>query len=57
MSDCIDEYMVEFTHFHTYYYTGDSFNILCDKLNLDIVVSKTVGPCKIKVLKKNKNMI
>ena len=52
ISDCIDEYMVEYTHFHTYYYTGNSFNILCDKLNLDIIDSKTVGPCKIKVLKK-----
>jgi SAM-dependent methyltransferase len=52
ISDCIDEYKVEFTHFHTYYYTGNSFNILCDKLNLDIIDSKTVGPCKIKVLKK-----
>jgi hypothetical protein len=52
ISDCIDEYMVEFTHFHTYYYTGNSFNILCDKLNLEIIESKTVGPCKIKVLRK-----
>ena len=52
ISDCIDEYMVEFTHFHTYYYTGNSFNILCNKLNLDIIESKTVGPCKIKVLRK-----
>jgi SAM-dependent methyltransferase len=52
ISDCIDEYMVEFTHFHTYYYTGNSFNVLCDKLNLDIIESKTVGPCKIKVLRK-----
>jgi len=52
ISDCIDEYMVEFTHFHTYYYTGNSFIILCDKLNLEIIESKTVGPCKIKVLRK-----
>lgn len=52
MSDCIDEYIIEFTHFHTYYYTGDSFNILCDKLNLDIIESKQVGPCKVKVLRK-----
>jgi hypothetical protein len=51
ISDCIDEYMVEFTHYHTYYYTGNSFTILCDKLNLDIIESKTVGSFKIKVLK------
>lgn len=52
MSDCFDEYKIEFTHYHLYFYTGDSLNILCDKLNLDIIESKTVGPCKIKVLKK-----
>jgi len=52
MADCFDEYMVEYTHFHLYFYTGVSFNILCDKLNLDIIDSKTVGPFKIKVLKK-----
>jgi 2-polyprenyl-3-methyl-5-hydroxy-6-metoxy-1,4-benzoquinol methylase len=55
MSDCLDEYINEFTHFHVYFYTGNSFNILCNKLNLDIIESKTVGPCKIKVLKNNKN--
>lgn len=52
ISDCIDEYTIEFTHFHTYFYTGESFNILCDKLNLHIIESKTIGPCKIKVLKR-----
>jgi SAM-dependent methyltransferase len=52
MSDCFDEYKIEFTHYHLYFYTGNSFNILCDKLNLDIIESKTVGPCKIKILKK-----
>ena len=52
MSDCIDEYIIEYTHYHLYFYTGDSFNILCKKLNLDIIESKIVGPCKIKVLKK-----
>lgn len=52
MSDCFDEYKLEFTHYHLYFYTGNSFNILCDKLNLDIIESKTIGPCKIKVLKK-----
>ena len=51
MSDCFDEYQIEFTHYHLYFYTGNSFNILCDKLNLDIIESKTIGPCKIKVLK------
>ena len=52
MSDCFDEYKIEYTHYHLYFYTGNSFNILCDKLNLDIIDSKTVGGCKIKVLKK-----
>ena len=52
MSDCIDEYIIEFTHYHVYFYTGNSFHVLCDKLNLDNIESKTVGPCKIKVLKK-----
>lgn len=52
ISDCIDEYMVEFTHFHTYYYTGNSFNILCNKLNLEIIESKTDGSGKMKVLRK-----
>jgi len=52
MSDCFDEYKIEYTHYHLYFYTGDSFNILCDKLNLVIIESKTVGLCKVKVLKK-----
>ena len=56
MSDCIDEYMIEFTHFHVYFYTGNSFHVLCDKLNLDIIESKTVGPCKIKVLKQKQKL-
>ena len=51
MSDCFDEYKIEYTHYHLYFYTGESFNILCNKLNLDIIESKTIGPCKIKVLK------
>lgn len=52
MSDCLDEYMIEFTHYHVYFYTGNSFNVLCDKLNLEIIESKKVDQCKIKVLKK-----
>ena len=52
MSDCIDEYIIEHTHYHLYFYTGESFNILCKKLNLNIIDNKTVGPCKIKVLQK-----
>lgn len=52
MSDCIDEYIIEYTHYHLYFYTGNSFNILCKKLNLNIIESKMIGPCKIKVLKK-----
>jgi len=56
ISDCIDEYNVEFTHFHTYYYVGNSFKLLCDKLNLTIVESKNIGPCKIKVLRKNSDI-
>lgn len=57
MSDCIDEYKNENTHFHTFYYTGKSFKILCDKLGLEIIESKNVGSYKIKILKKinNKN--
>jgi SAM-dependent methyltransferase len=53
ISDCIDEYMIEFTHFHTFFYTGKSFELLCNKLNLNIVESKKIGPCKVKVLSKN----
>ena len=56
LSDCIDEYKVEYTHFHTYYYLGNSFNILCEKLNLNVIESKTVGLFRIKVLKKRKNL-
>lgn len=52
MSDCLDEYKIEYTHYHVYFYTGNSFNVLCNKLHLDIIESKTIGPCKIKVLKK-----
>ena len=52
MSDCFDEYKIEYTHYHVYFYTGDSFNILCNKLNLNVIESTTVGPCKIKVLQK-----
>jgi hypothetical protein len=50
ISDCFDEYKIEYTHYHLYFYTGNSFNILCEKLNLNIIESKTIGPCKIKVL-------
>jgi hypothetical protein len=56
MSDCFDEYTVEYTHYHVYFYTGSSFNILCHRLNLYIIESKTVGDCKIKVLKKVSRM-
>ena len=56
MSDCFDEYKIEFTHYHVYFYTGNSFNILCNKLNLNIIDSKTVGECKVKVLMK-KNVL
>lgn len=51
MSDCIDEYKIEYTHFHTYYYVGESFNVLCDKLDLTIVESKIIGNYRIKVLR------
>ena len=51
-SDCIDEYKIEFTHYHTFYYIGKSFKLLCDKLNLEILESREIGPIKIKILKK-----
>lgn len=52
MSDCIDNYGVEFTHFHTYYYLGKSLEILFNTLNLTIIERKTVDGNKIIVLKK-----
>ena len=55
MSDCIDEYKVEFTHFHTYYYLGKSLELLFNKLDLIIIEHKNIGPVKIIVLKKVKN--
>jgi SAM-dependent methyltransferase len=52
ISDCIDEYKIEYTHFHLYYYLGKSFQLLCDKLNLKIIESNTIESCRIKVLQK-----
>ena len=52
ISDCVDEYLVEFTHFHAFYYLGRSFQLLCDKLNLKIVGSNKIGDLVIKVLQK-----
>ncbi len=50
ISDCIDEYKNEHTHFHTYYYLGKSLKILCDNLGLKIIENKTIDPCRILVL-------
>jgi SAM-dependent methyltransferase len=50
ISDCIDRYAIEFTHFHTFYFTGDSFNILCKKLELKIVHNDTKGDYRIIIL-------
>ncbi len=50
ISDAIDEYMVEFTHFHTFYYLGKSLYILFNKLNLKIIEHKSVSSCKVLVL-------
>lgn len=55
VSDCIDEYKVEYTHFHTYYFVGKSLELLLNKLNLIIIEFKNVDPCKILILKKNIN--
>ena len=52
ISDCIDEYIVEHTHFHTYYYLGKSLKLLFDNLNLEIVEKKSIDPCKIIVLRR-----
>jgi hypothetical protein len=51
MSDCIDEYVIEYTHFHTYYYLGKSLKILFNKLNLTIVENKKIDSVKVIVLK------
>lgn len=51
-SDCIDEYKIEFTHFHTFYYLGKSLTVLADKLNLNILELKSVGECRVLVLQK-----
>uniref|UniRef100_A0A6C0AZN2 Methyltransferase n=1 Tax=viral metagenome TaxID=1070528 RepID=A0A6C0AZN2_9ZZZZ len=50
ISDCLDEYKVEFTHFHTFYYTGNSLNLLIEKLNLTKIELKDVGPSRVLVL-------
>lgn len=52
ISDCIDEYKIEYTHFHSFYYVGNSFKNLCEKLNLNIIEDKYISPCKIKVLQR-----
>lgn len=52
ISDCIDEYIVENTHFHTYYYLGRSLILLFDTLNLEIIEKKSIDPCKIIVLRR-----
>lgn len=51
-SDCIDEYKVEFTHFHTFYFLGRSLNVLAKKLNLNILELKSVGQNRVLVLQR-----
>jgi 2-polyprenyl-3-methyl-5-hydroxy-6-metoxy-1,4-benzoquinol methylase len=51
VSDAIDKYMIEYTHFHTYFYAGNSMYILFDKLNLEIIENKTVGIFRVIVLR------
>lgn len=51
ISDVIDEYTVEYTHFHTFFYLNRSFPLLCRKLNLALINSKNFGNYKMRVLK------
>lgn len=51
-SDCIDEYKIEFTHFHTFYYLGKSLSIIANELNLNIVELKSVGEHRVLVLQR-----
>lgn len=50
ISDCMDEYKVEITHFHSYYYVGRSLNLLINELGLKFVEIKSVGPCRMLTL-------
>ena len=50
ISDCIDAYGVDHTHFHTFYFTGNSLNILCKTLNMNLLHIETRGICHIMIL-------
>jgi hypothetical protein len=50
ISDCLDEHIVDISHFKNYFYKGTSFNILCDKLNLTIVDRKNIDNLVVFVL-------
>ena len=51
-SDCIDEYKVEITHFHTFYFLGKSLSVLSKKLNLNILELKSVKQNRVLVLQR-----
>jgi hypothetical protein len=53
MSDTLDKYKYEKSHYKTYYYLENSFNILCNKLNLKIISSQIINEIKVKILQKN----
>ena len=53
ISDCLDEYKIEFTHFHTFFYTGNSLDLLINKLKLTKIEIKSIGPCRILILQNN----
>lgn len=50
ISDAIDQYKVEITHFHTFYYIGKSLEFLFNKLNLQIIENKSVETLRVIVL-------
>ena len=54
MSDAFDEFMLDMTHYHTFFFTGKSFEVLCEKLNLKIINSFKFedDKTKIKILQK-----
>jgi hypothetical protein len=57
MSDSLDEYKFEISHYKTHYYLGNSFNILCNKLNLNINSSQIINKIKVKILQKIYNSL
>ena len=55
ISDCIDIYKIEYTHFHTFYFTGNSFNILLETLKMRIVHNETRENNRIIILERISN--